>query len=971
MHEALQKFDARWDFGLLQEADRITTGMGWQAYGPEGSFVPRIIVSSRWREGVARWRREGRQWVAISLESPNLTTPLILISAHIPHQGRPFDDAQAAWDEISSALDERPHRLQGAVIIMGCDANTQACALHEDAWWGPEGDMPAAEWGERQQAMYELCAAHDVRLANTYVPNAWTHEGAVGQQRQIDFVGHGRGLEVTDVETVQKFNLPSDHVPVMIKGRLRAKRQRRTGRKNKRVYVGWEPADEEAETKFRALLEEMPKECTLPEIAGRLTEAAGRVEHITARQKYRKTHRECLEGPAVAALRAEMDRAADDWEEFKKARRRWYRARRKELKEHRKNRFAENAMTMMKGAGRQTQIAKVLEDKRGRQVEDKAEWPQVLEEHFAEQWRDAEEDAKGRVHALKSMMRAQQLDGDLPRARVRSADVEVAIWKARRGRAGGDDEVTWELLKAAPASVIDVLRTRFEERINSTDPDDLQEWESVSTVLLNKIPKPKRPGELRPITLTAVIQRLYLKVVTAMATRESSKPAVAQHGFVKGGQTMEVGASIATIIHKAKRWQKRVAIAKADFAKAFDSIPHSLMDDAMKSRGVSLPLRKAVIQELTTTRTTITYGGESTKEIPMDRGAVQGGTATPWLWNMVVDYVLRPVVRKWEAQEKGVMLDGWPDSDGGVGMDREQWVTNYFWADDFFILAEGAEQLREMLQDVVEAIRRAGMSLKESSLQWMMAGHVTAEAHDLQVGGHTFKATGALNVLGMHISQTADPDAAIRHRLRMGDKAWAARRAQFMCRKVPLHTRIGRFQTCLHPVVLYGSGMWPPQQRHWDLMNAWQSRKLRAMAGGRKTDGESWPAFIRRLNAKAREAAVRAQVGPLAWEQASQYHSWMGHCARDRGAAGSTMLWRNAEWRNRMDSMAMPSTAGVGRPRVEAEGPLVEYYGSSWPNRAADRKEWADLRAPFVHSIACQLARPAMRGWAAEVLAAS
>ena len=127
-----------------------------------------------------------------------------------------------------------------------------------------------------------------------------------------------------------------------------------------------------------------------------------------------------------------------------------------------------------------------------------------------------------------------------------------------------------------------------------------------------------------------------------------------QNGFRAGRTTISQILSLRRLIEEANYNNLESAFIFVDFSKAFDSVDRSKMFEILNHYGIPDQIIEAIKALYTdTTATILTPDGES-PSFPIVAGILQGDTLAPFLFIVVVDYILRMSVDR--INEKGFQL---------------------------------------------------------------------------------------------------------------------------------------------------------------------------------------------------------------------------------------------------------------------------------------------------------------------------
>jgi RNA-directed DNA polymerase len=211
------------------------------------------------------------------------------------------------------------------------------------------------------------------------------------------------------------------------------------------------------------------------------------------------------------------------------------------------------------------------------------------------------------------------------------------------------------------------------------------------------IPKPGRPGECRPLAISAVRDRIVqaaLKIVLEPVFEAGFLPC--SFGFRPKRSAHD---ALQVVIDEA--WRGRRWVAETDIASCFSAIPHEKLMQAIEERVVDQPVLRLLRQIL---RAGVMQEGQVRREVT---GAAQGGPISPLLCNVY----LHRLDRVWDAREYGVIVR---------------------FADDLLVMCKSAQQAGAALARLRVLLAELGLEPKEAK---------TAIVH-LEEGGPGFDFLG-------------------------------------------------------------------------------------------------------------------------------------------------------------------------------------------------------------------------------------
>ena len=272
-----------------------------------------------------------------------------------------------------------------------------------------------------------------------------------------------------------------------------------------------------------------------------------------------------------------------------------------------------------------------------------------------------------------------------------------------------------------PKTLVDKIYDpkRLDEAVNSFDPDKAAGPDSIKPIILQKswnliksftrsimmrshelqhIPSPwteskgiflSKPGKIdynqpksfRTITLSPVLLKLQERVILWHMQHDHNMTdslSKKQFGFKRGTSTETALHKIAHTIERRIAKKGYVLGTFLDIEGAFDNVSFKAISDAINSSPVDKSTAGWIINMVKYRHLTVTHK-DITKRIMIRRGCPQGGILSPFLWNLVVDDLL-----KFSAKEIPGYLQAFADdlvtlaegSDTGVIWQRTQKTIN-------------------------------------------------------------------------------------------------------------------------------------------------------------------------------------------------------------------------------------------------------------------------------------------------------
>lgn len=430
------------------------------------------------------------------------------------------------------------------------------------------------------------------------------------------------------------------------------------------------------------------------------------------------------------------------------------------------------------------------------------------------------------------------------------------------------------------------------------------------------IPVPKK-GDLslatnyRGISLMSIAAKIFNKLLLNRIT-PFVEPILRknQNGFRHGRSTLSQILCLRRLIEESDFSKLDLALVFVDFSKAFDSVDRSKMFEILKLYGLPDDIISAIRVMYTDTNSTILSTDGETVSFPIKAGILQGDTLAPFLFIMVVDYVMRVSVDT--ISEKGCQLQPRRGS-----RKPAEYLTDTDFADDIALITRSLEHAQDLLQSLERASNCVGLYLNETKTELLNRCQTDNQHPVKTLNGTSLKQVEDYKYLGSHIS-SSEKDYTIRKGM-----AWSACNDmhKIWTSQLPTQLKVKIFRTTIEPILLYGSETWT------------LSRKLE-----KKLDGTYTRLLMRAQNLSwKRHPTISLIYGKLPRVSAlvrSRRVQFAGHCYRAQSEIiSSLLLWKPISARSRGRKLSFPDV--ISRDT----GIRVEELGTAMK----DREVWRGM----------------------------
>lgn len=275
-------------------------------------------------------------------------------------------------------------------------------------------------------------------------------------------------------------------------------------------------------------------------------------------------------------------------------------------------------------------------------------------------------------------------------------EVETARKQLQKGSSPGLDGVSVTELKKIPTPILAHIFNNW--LVFKQIPEDLK---LSKTVFIPKKENFQTPEDLRPITIAPIIVRLFSKILLARFTSCSSFHPF-QNGFENDrGTSTNIILLQATMKH-AKKNKHPIYCASLDLRKAFDSVSHYALLEALRRRGAPMHYLELLKSLYTNCQTTYFWEGMGDSiRVPLNRGIKQGDPLSPFLFNAVLDPLLHLL------------------NSSGVGYDvngHELGAMAY--ADDIILISKSLEGMNALIRMVTTFFNSCHLTLNPTKTQY-------------------------------------------------------------------------------------------------------------------------------------------------------------------------------------------------------------------------------------------------------------
>ena len=266
-----------------------------------------------------------------------------------------------------------------------------------------------------------------------------------------------------------------------------------------------------------------------------------------------------------------------------------------------------------------------------------------------------------------------------------------------------------------------------------------------------------------------------------------------QFVFRPGKSIEDAFVILENIVGQSLKWGMPVWIVSLDLRKAFDTVNHEALFNALEEQGISREYI-ALLRFLYVGQTGEVKGSNP---FHIDRGVKQGDICSSGLFNAATESAFR----KWKRRlhHEGILMN-----------DISERLTNIRYADDVLLFSKSKNELVKMLTFLIEEFRKIGLELNADKTKIISAffeGIQSWEKMTIDVAEFKIKLLGfgsTIKYLGRKLSGWL-PDRVqteVKHRMQAAWAVYTKHRHILTNRHISMRLRFKVFDATISPVAL-------------------------------------------------------------------------------------------------------------------------------------------------------------------------
>ena len=358
------------------------------------------------------------------------------------------------------------------------------------------------------------------------------------------------------------------------------------------------------------------------------------------------------------------------------------------------------------------------------------------------------------------------------------------------GKVAGPDGIPAEALKADVNTSIEMLYSLFEEIWGKEEIP--AEWKEGYLI---KIPK---KGDLsgcdnyRGITLLSVPGKILNRIILErMKGKVDQTLREQQAGFRQDRSCTDQIATLRIIMEQSIEWNSSLYINFVDYKKAFDSVDRETLWKVLRHYGVPKKLVNMIKNSYEGMSCRVIHEGQLTKNFEVRTGVRQGCLLSPFLFILVIDWVMKTATKEKRNGIQWTMLTQLDDLD---------------FSDDLALLSHSHRQMQDKTTELALISERVGLKINKRKTK-ILRTNATCET-PIMLEGETLEEVKDFRHLGSIVDTLGGTEADVKKRTSKARVAFHLLRNVWKSKIIGETTKIRLFNTNVKSVLLYGAETW-------------------------------------------------------------------------------------------------------------------------------------------------------------------
>ena len=967
--------DTTWDIIALNETWRterseLWTTDGGHVFAGSGNDEPTLgvafLINSQWARGIKGFNPISPRLATLDIDIS--TWRLRIFSAYFPHCGYADAHVQHIYDTLTTVLSETATQHRHAILTG--DFNAQVGPRDIDERSSTTGTFALHPSNSRGQWLKSWAGTQHLIITNTHfqhnIDNITTYTTTTNQPRQLDYILVPKTLwrHVHNARSTSCPDLGSDHKAVLLHLHLPPSRQdnrRHRRRQRRHTHTTWPPDNRQTyHEHLTTNLARIPATGSVDDqqqqIITAITDSAA--ASSTTQQRSNSTTTADADKSLLDRLLHERRQLPNNSsarttisKRIKKEIRRLNTLRRQQRIETILETYrCLNHISSIKSSRHKSLIAEMTTTT-GRKVNDRQEIANVFAD-FYENLYARRQDTTNTTTYAPSQRRSNANSTAQPIPPFTCDELDRALRHLRNGKSCDTTGIIAEMIKQGNDALHQHLLQLYND-ILKPDAIPPQQWRHTTITIIYKSGDPTMPQNYRPIAIIPLLYKLFARLLyNRLETLLDKQQTPDQAGFRHNFSTEDHLYTLTVLHEQAAEWQLNLWVAAIDFKKAFDSINHDKLWQALNEQHVPTAYI-TLLQSLYAQQNATVKTDQHSRRFNIERGVKQGDPLSSLLFNALLEHLFKRLKLHWTTDRFGMQL----------GYSATTRLTNLRFADDVLLIGRTRAAITRMLTATYDLAREYGLELhpdKTCILHNNAKCNSRTDRTPVSICGNKVKVlpfSDTTKYLGRLFTFDNYHTIEIHNRISCGWRKFHALRDELTNKRYSLKSRLRLFNGTITPTVLYACTSWTMTTDLATTLQRAQRRMIRLIIGTPRRISqpqsddtqqlgdtnssddhlERWDLFLQRTTRIAETAMSRHHIAQWHTIYLRRKWRWAQRLAILPNNSWCTLItnWRPDTTEQR------PCYRRPGRPRKRWRDSIDDFFAQLSPDNYYSTTSWA------------------------------
>ena len=323
-------------------------------------------------------------------------------------------------------------------------------------------------------------------------------------------------------------------------------------------------------------------------------------------------------------------------------------------------------------------------------------------------------------------------------------EIKKSITHMKNGKVAGPDGIPAEALKADVNTSVEMLYSLFEEIWEKEEIP--AEWKEGYLIKIPKKGDLSRCDNYRGITLFSVPGKILNRIILErMKGKVDQTLREQQAGFRQDRSCTDQIATLRIIMEQSIKWNSSLYINFVDYEKAFDSVDRETLWKVLRHYGVPKKLVNMIKNSYEGMSCRVIHEGQLTKNFEVRTGVRQGCLLSPFLFILVIDWVMKTATKEKRNGIQWTMLTQLDDLD---------------FADDLALLSHSNRQMQDKTTELALISERVGLKINKRKTK-ILRTNATCES-PIKLDGETLDEVKDFRYLGSIVDMHGGTEADVK-----------------------------------------------------------------------------------------------------------------------------------------------------------------------------------------------------------------